>query len=60
LVDKDLVDSVVRVKRKSDRIMTIQVVVGLEILNVVSVYTPQIGLLEDIKKQFGEDLDMII
>ena len=47
-------------RRKSDRIMAIKVVVGSEILNVVSVYAPQIGLLDDIKKQFWEDLDMVV
>jgi len=37
LVDKELVGFVIEVRRKSDRIMAIKVVVGLEILNVVSV-----------------------
>jgi len=60
LVDKDLVDLVVRAERKSDRIITIEVVVGSDILNVVSIYTPQIGLAEEIKKQFWEDLDLVI
>jgi len=55
-----LVDVVVRGVRKSDRIIAIKVVVGSDILNVVSIYAPQIGLAEDIKKQFWEDLDMII
>ena len=49
-VEKELVDFVVEVRRKSDRIMAIKVLVGLEIINVVSVYAPQIGLLDDIKK----------
>ena len=40
LVDKELVNFVVEVRHKSDRIMTIKVVVGSEILNVVSVYAP--------------------
>jgi len=40
--------------------MTIKVVVGSEILNVVSVYAPKIGLPDDIKNQFWEDLDMVI
>ena len=52
LVAKELVDFVVEVRRKSDRIMTIRVVVGSEILNMVSVCAPQIGLPEYIKKQF--------
>jgi len=60
LVDKELVDFVVEVRRKSDRIMAIKVVVGSEILNLVSVYAPQIGLPDDIKKQFWEDLNMVI
>jgi len=60
LVDTKLVDFVVEVRRKSDRIMAIKVVMGSEILNVVSVYPPQIGLPDDIKMQFWEDLDMVI
>jgi len=60
LVVKELVDFVVEVRHKSDRIMAIKVVVGLEILNVVSVYAPQISFPDDIKKRFWEDLDMVI
>jgi len=52
LVVKELVDFVVEVRRKSDRIMAIKVVVGLEILHVVSVYASQTGLPDDIKRQF--------
>jgi len=40
------------VRDKRDRIIAIKVSMGLEILNVVSVYTLQIGLPDDIKKQF--------
>ena len=60
LVEKELVDFIAEVRRKSNRIMAIKVVVGSEVLNVVSVYTPHIGLLDDIKKQFWEDLDLVI
>ena len=35
-------------------------VVGSDILNVVSVYAPQMGLLDNVKKQFWEDLDLVI
>jgi len=59
LVDKELVDLVAKVRQKSDRIMAIKVVVGSEILNVVRVYAPQIGWVEDIKKQYWEDLDCV-
>jgi len=50
LVDKELVDFVVKVRRKSDQIIHLEVVVGSEVMNVVSVYAPQIGLADDIKK----------
>jgi len=40
LVGKDLVDGVVEVRRKSNRIMSIKLVVGVKILNVVCVYAP--------------------
>ena len=33
---------------------------GSEIINVVSVYAPQIGLPDDIRKLFWEDLNMVI
>lgn len=60
LVGKESVDYVVEVKRMSDQIMAIKVVVRSEILNVVSVYAPQMRLSDDVKKQFWEDLDMVI
>ena len=37
-------EEVVEVRRKSDRIMSIKLVVGSEILNVVSVYALRVGL----------------
>jgi len=40
--------------------MSIKLVVGLEIFNVVSIYAPQIGLDEDIKRLFWDDLDEVI
>ena len=60
LVVKDLVDQVVEVRRKSDRIMAIKVLVGSVFVNVVSVYAPQVGLPEETKKLFWEDLDEVI
>ena len=52
LFEKDLVEQVVEVRHKSDRIMYVKVVVGLEILNVISVYVPQVGLDKDVKRLF--------
>ena len=40
--------------------MAIKVVVGSVTLNVVSIYAPQIDLLDKVKKRFWEDLDMIV
>jgi len=56
LVGKELVEFVVEVRSKSDRIMAINVLVRLGILNVVSAYIPQIGFPDDIKKQFWKNL----
>jgi len=52
LIKKDLAEQVVEVKRKSDHIMYVKLVVSSEIFNVVSVYVPQIGLDEDIKRLY--------
>jgi len=60
LVKSDLVEQVVEVRRKSDSIMSIKLVAGSEILNVVSVYAPQVELSEEIKRLFGEDLDEVV
>jgi len=60
LVVKDLADQVVEVRRKTDRIMAIKVLVGSVFVNVVSVYAPQVGLPEETKKLFWEDLDEVI
>ena len=60
LVKGDLVGHVVEVRRKSDRIMSIKLVVGSEVLNVVSVYAPQVGLGEESKRLFWEDLDEVV
>jgi len=57
LVKRDFVEQVVEVRRKSDRILSIKLVVGSMILNVVSVYAPDVGLGDEIKRHFWEDLD---
>ena len=60
LVDEELVDQVVEVRRKLDHIMSINLIVSLEILNVANVYVLQIGSTYDFKRQFWEDLDEVI
>ena len=53
-------EQVVEVRCKSDHIMSVKLVIGSEVFNVVSVYEPQIWLDEDIKRLFKEDLNEII
>ena len=47
-------------RHKSDHIMSIKLVVGDEVLNVICVYVPQVGLVEDIKKVFWEELEEVM
>ncbi|XP_070024881.1 uncharacterized protein [Nicotiana sylvestris] len=60
LVDSHLRESVVEVRQVNDRLMTIKLVVGECTLTVVSVYVPQAGLDEEIKRRFWEGLDDIV
>ncbi|XP_049410398.1 uncharacterized protein LOC125873518 [Solanum stenotomum] len=57
LVDRDLREQVVEVRRINDRLMLIKLVIGGCTLNVISAYAPQVGLGEEVKKLFYEDLD---
>ena len=49
VVDKDLKDDVITVSRKGDRIILVKLVLGGNIINIISVYAPQVGLDEHIK-----------
>ena len=60
LVDEDLRNYVVEVRRTNDRIMSIKLIIGRHIVNVVSAYAPQAGLDEEVKKLFWEDLDEVV
>ncbi|KAG5571716.1 hypothetical protein H5410_061482 [Solanum commersonii] len=60
LVDGDLREQVVEVRRISDRLMTIKLVIGGCTLSVISAYAPQVGLDEEAKKLFYEDLDGVV
>nr|XP_016437769.1 PREDICTED: uncharacterized protein LOC107763788 [Nicotiana tabacum] len=60
LVDRDLRELVVEVKRVNDRLMSIKPVVGGFTVNVISAYAPQVGLDQEVKKQFWEDLDEMV
>ena len=58
IIDKQLLENVVEVRRKGDRILLIKLILGREIFNVISIYAPQVGLDESSKRLFWEDLDV--
>nr|XP_016508532.1 PREDICTED: craniofacial development protein 2-like [Nicotiana tabacum] len=60
LVDRELRESVVEVRNVSDRLMAIKLVVGRSTLNVISAYAPQVGLDEEVKRRFWEELDEVV
>ncbi|XP_070016032.1 uncharacterized protein [Nicotiana sylvestris] len=60
LVDRELREYVVEVRRVNDRLMSIKLVVGQCTVNVVSAYAPHMGLDEEVKRRFWEGLDEII
>ncbi|KAM2016499.1 hypothetical protein ACFX16_046908 [Malus domestica] len=60
IVDKTLTQDVVDVKRVGDRIMAIKIVIGQELINVISAYAPQVRLDTSLKEKFWEDLGDLV
>jgi exonuclease III len=60
LIDKSLKNGVDVVRRQGGRIIMIKLIIGYLVLNVISVYAPQVGLSDDTKKQFWKDLEDIV
>ena len=56
LVSNDILKQLVEVRRCNDRIMLVRIVVGEEIISIVSAYGPQIRLDEQVKRQFWDNL----
>jgi hypothetical protein len=54
------VGGVVDIKHQGDRIILVKLLVGDLVFNVISAYTPQIGLNESVKMQFWEELDALV
>ena len=54
LIAKGLVENVVAVIRKGDRIMLVKLVIGGNIMNVISAYAPQVELDDQTKRDFWE------
>jgi exonuclease III len=52
VLDKSLKDEVMDIKRQGDMIILVKLLVRDLIFNVISAYAPQIGLNENIKRQF--------
>ena len=55
-----LVDSVVNVVRVNERIMYVKLVIGKQIVNIVSAYAPQVGLSVEEKDAFGDSWNSLV
>jgi exonuclease III len=60
LIDKSLKNEVVTVRRQGDMIIMIKLIFGDLVLNVISAYAPQVGLSDDVKRRFWEDLEDMV
>ena len=60
VVREELAESVLEVKRMSDRLMAIKLEVKRSILNMVSAYAPQVNNSMEEKNDLWEDLDALI
>ena len=61
ILGEKLIDHVLQVNRKSDRIMRIQLVIAEKKMNIISVYAPQVGCSGDEKLTFwGEKRDDVL
>ena len=60
VVREELAESVLEVKRVSDRLMAMKLEVKESILNIVSAYAPQVNNSMEGKNHFWEDLDGLI
>ena len=60
IIGKSLKDNVVEIKVIDDRIIALKIVVDTKIINVISVYAPQVGLNICSKEKFWNDLEGLI
>jgi hypothetical protein len=60
IIDKSLKNGAVVVRRQGDRIIMIKLIFGDLVLNVISAYAPQVGLSDDVKRRFWEDLEDMV
>jgi exonuclease III len=59
LIDKSIKNGVITDRRQGDKIM-IKLIFGDLVLNVISAYAPQVGLSDDVKGRFWEDLEDMV
>jgi hypothetical protein len=60
VLDKSLKDGVVAIKHQGDMIILVKLLIEDLIFNVISAYAPQIGLNESVKRQFWEELNVLV
>ena len=60
ILGEKLIDHVLEVNRKSDRIMRIQLVIAEKKMNIISVYASQVGCSYDEKLTFWEEIDDVL
>ena len=54
------IDSVVNVVRVNERIMYVKLVIGKQIVNIVSAYAPQVGLSAEEKDDFWDSFIIVL
>lgn len=52
IIDKQLFDDLVKVRRKVDMVLIVKFILGRESLNFINVYAQQIALNKSNKRQF--------
>ena len=60
LVANDILKQVVEVRRCNERIMVVRIVVGEEVVSIISAYGPQVALDEQVKREFWDNLGDLI
>ncbi|XP_071722944.1 uncharacterized protein [Rutidosis leptorrhynchoides] len=60
VVDKSILDDVIEVQRYGDRAFRIKLMMGKDVLHVISAYAPQVGLSDSIKQEFWDSMDVIM
>ena len=60
LVASELADRIIRVERISDRVMAVDLVIGEQIVKVVSCYAPQTGRSQIEKEGFWRQVEGVI